>query len=254
MSRSISVMVTGSAGRVGGAACAALAAGGHRVRGYDIAPSPAAPESVIGSLTDAGRLREAMTGIETLIHCAAVPDEDDFLARLLPNNVVGVYNVLEAARQAGVKRVMLASTGQVVMGHEGPWPITPEMPYSPRNWYGSAKVFAEVAGQVYAHVHGMSVVVVRLGWCPRDNRHARALATDEVGQDVYLSPADAGRFFRCALETEPDLRYCIVFVTSRPLRRARYDISGAERWFGYTPFDQYPAGTEIFDIDSVCGL
>ena len=250
MSRSISVMVTGSAGRVGGEACKALAAAGHRVRGYDVAPSPSAPEAVIGSLTDTCKLRESMAGIEVLIHCAAVPDEDDFVTRLLPNNVVGLYNVLEAARVAGVKRVMLASTGQVVMGHEGPWPITPEMSYSPRNWYGSAKVLAEVAGQVYAHVHGMSVVIVRLGWCPRDNRHARMLASDEAGQDVYLSPADAGRFFRCAVETQPDIRYCIVFVTSRPLRRALYDISSAERWFGYMPLDQYPAGTEIFDIDA----
>jgi hypothetical protein len=69
------------------------------------------------------------------------------------------------------------------------------MPFTPRNWYASAKVMTEVAGQVYTHVHGLSVIVVRLGWCPRDKRHAEELADDEFGKDVYLSPRDAGRFF-----------------------------------------------------------
>jgi uronate dehydrogenase len=136
-----------------------------------------------------------------------------------------------------------------VMGHDGPWPITTKMPYSPRNWYGSAKVLAEMAGQVYAHTHGMCVIIARLGWCPRDKRHADALACDDVGKDVYLSPADAGRFFVCAVESPANSGYCVVFATSRPYRATRYDISDAALILGYVPVDQWPAGTEIFNDD-----
>jgi uronate dehydrogenase len=243
----ISVLVTGSAGRVGGAACAALLARGHRVRGFDVRPTPAVRDAVAGDLADAAAVRRAMTGIQTVVHLGATPDEDDFCRKLVPNNIVGVYNVLEGARQAGLQRVILASTGQVVMGHEGPWPITADMPYSPRNWYASAKVMAEVAGQVYARVHGLSIIVARLGWCPRDREHAASLAVDEFGKDVYLSHRDAGRFFVAAVEAPAELRYAVCFATSKPLIQTRYDIASTCRLLGYEPQDTWPAGTEIVD-------
>lgn len=245
MANRLSVLVTGSAGRVGGAACAGLLARGHEVRGFDLRPTPAVADSVVGDLADGTAVRQALAGVQAVLHLGATPDEDDFCGKLVPNNVIGVYHVLEGARQAGVQRVVLASTGQVVMGHEGPWPITPEMPYSPRNWYASAKVMAEVAGQVYACVHGLSVIVARLGWCPRDRQHADSLAGDEFGKDVYLSPADAGRFFAGAVEAPAEIRYAVVFVTSKPLRQTRYDIESARRLLNYVPQDTWPRGTEI---------
>lgn len=247
MVKAISVLVTGSAGRVGGAACAGLLARGHQVRGFDVRPTPGVVDAVVGDLSDAAAVRRAMEGMQVVIHLAATPDEDNFCSKLVPNNIVGVYNVLEGARQAGVRRMILASTGQVVMGHEGPWPITPDMPYSPRNWYASAKVMTEVVGQVYAYVHGQSIIVARLGWCPRDREHAAKLAVDDVGKDVYLSPADAGRFFVCAAEAPAEIRYAVVFATSKPLRQTRYDGSSARILLGYEPQDTWPAGTEIVD-------
>jgi nucleoside-diphosphate-sugar epimerase len=240
----ISVLVTGSAGRVGQAACAALLARGHKVRGFDLRASPGIGDSVIGDLTDARAIRAAMNAVEVVVHLAATPDEDDFLAKLVPNNIVGLYNVLECARDAGARRIVLASTGQVVMGHEGPWPITPDMPFSPRNWYASAKVMAEVAGKFFAHVYGLSVIVARLGWCPRDRAHAEQLERDEFGKDVYLSPGDAGRFFACAVESRRDIRYCVVFATSRPLNTTRFDIRAAAELLGYEPRDRWPEGIE----------
>jgi nucleoside-diphosphate-sugar epimerase len=241
----ISVLVTGSAGRVGKAACAGLLARGHKIRGFDLHPSPGVEEAVVGDISSTEQVAKAMKGIEVVVHLAATPDEDDFLGKLLPNNIVGLYNVLESSLQAGVRRVVLASTGQVVMGHEGPWPITPDMPFSPRNWYGSAKVMAEMAGQFFAHVHGLSVIVARLGWCPRDRNHADKLKLDEFGKDVYLSPADAGRFFACAVEAPRDLHYCAVFVTSKPLKRLRFDITSARELLQFEPADTWPEGTEV---------
>jgi len=245
MDSAVSVLVTGAAGRVGQAACGALLARGHRVRAFDVRKSPGVDDARVGDISELTRIRNAMRGIEVVVHLAAVPDEDDFATRLLPNNIIGVYNVMESARQARVRRIILASTGQVVMGHEGPWPITPDMPLSPRNWYAAAKVMTEVAGQFYARVHGLSVIVARLGWCPRDRQHATELAGDEFGKDVYLSPGDAGRFFVRAVEAPEEVDFCVVFVTSNPVHKRRYDISTATDLLGFEPKDTWPEGTEI---------
>ena len=245
MDNASSVLVTGAAGRVGQAACQALLARGHQVRAFDIRKSPGVDDARIGDISDLSQISNAMSQIDVVVHLAATPDDDDFMNKLLPNNIVGTYNVLESARQANVARVILASTGQVVMGHDGPWPITPEMPFSPRNWYASAKVMAEVAGQFYAHVHGLSVIVARLGWCPRDKQHADELAGNEFGKDVYLSPRDAGRFLVCAVEAPKQLEYGAVFATSKPVHKVRYDISAAKHLLGFEPRDTWPKGTEI---------
>jgi nucleoside-diphosphate-sugar epimerase len=245
MGKPISVLVTGSAGRIGSSACLELKSRGHRVRGLDARKTTVVADSVTGDMSDLAAVRKAMEGIEAVVHLGAIPHDTDFMTGLLPSNIVGVYNVLEAAREAGAWRVILASTGQVVEGHQGPWPIKPEMPISPRNWYAAAKVFAEAAGQIYAYSHGMSVIVARLGWCPRAKEDLDALAADASGQDVYFSPPDAGRFFACAVEAPPDIRYCLLYAMSKPVKSPRFDVSDARRLLGYEPQDRWPQGSEV---------
>ena len=208
----LAVVVTGAAGRIGRAVAAELLARGHRVRGFDRVPSPGLADQVQGDLARPGDVARAVAGADAVVHLAATPDEDDFLTRLLPDNVVGLYHLLEQARLAGVRRVVLASSGQVVRGHAGPVPITPEMPVAPRNWYAATKVLAEAAGQAYAHLHGLSVIVVRCGWCPRTRRDIADLEATDRGRNVYLSTGDAGRCFaggagrppvRCGVRHQP---------------------------------------------------
>ena len=245
MARARTVVVTGSAGRLGRAVSAELLARGHRVRGFDRVVTPGLPESSAGDLTRPADLARAMAGAETLVHLAATPDEADFLTELLPNNVVGLYHALEEARQSSVTRVILASTGQLFRGHPGPFPITPETPVSPRNWYASAKVLLEAAGHVYAHVHGLDVIVLRCGWCPRDAAHAAELVQTPYGKDSYLSPGDAGRCFAAAVEVEPAPRLAVVFATSRPVGPPRYDLGPTRALLGYEPRDRWPEGLEL---------
>jgi nucleoside-diphosphate-sugar epimerase len=245
MAETSPVLVTGSAGRIGQAVVRELSARGRRVRGYDRVPTPCAAEHVVGDLLDAEALHAAARGAEALVHLAATPDDDDFLTQLLPNNVIGVYHVLEAARQAGVRRLVLASSGQVVWWQRirGPLPVRADDPPTPRYWYAATKVFLEAAGQAYAESHGLSVVVVRLGWCPRTPEHVRELAATDWGPDVYLSPGDAGRFFACAVEA-PDVRFTVVYASSRPARTEMYDL-GPARELGFEPRDTWPEGVEV---------
>src|SRR5690242_6766751 len=196
MSGSSIVLVTGSAGRIGRAVVAELQARGKAVRGFDRMPTPGIADNIVADLTDAAAVRRAVEGVGTVIHLAATPDDADFLTQLLPNNLLGVYHVLESARLAGVRRLILASSGQVVwwQRERGPWPIRADDPPTPRGWYAAAKVFLEAAGRMCADSHGISVIAVRLGWCPRTREHIEELSSLDWAKDVYLSPGDAGRF------------------------------------------------------------
>src|ERR1043166_4939623 len=108
------ILVTGSSGRIGRAVAGELQARGHALRCFDRSPTPGVKDMVVGTLTDPACVARAMRGVNTLIHLAATPDDADFLAEIVPNNIIGVHHVLEAAKGAGVKRMILASSGQVI--------------------------------------------------------------------------------------------------------------------------------------------
>jgi uronate dehydrogenase len=239
------ILVTGSAGRIGRAVVKELKARGHSVRGLDLRPNPAAAENVVGSITDEALFRRAAQGIDTMIHLAATPDDDDFLTKLLPNNLVGTYNALEAAKAGGVKRVILASSGQVVWWQRftGPLPIGVDVQPTPRGWYAATKMFAEAAGRAFAEAHGLSVMAVRLGWCPRDLAHAEELAGTDWGPDVYLSPGDAGRFFACAAEGTKGFKFAVVYACSKPPGAPTYDFAPTIDLTGFQPRDVWPEGS-----------
>lgn len=97
MSSSRIAVVTGSAGRLGRAACRELLRQGWRVRAFDRQPSPAG-ESIVADLCDQQALAEALRGAAVVVHLAATPDDDDFAQRLVPDNLMGLYCVLETAR------------------------------------------------------------------------------------------------------------------------------------------------------------
>ena len=240
------ILVTGSAGRLGRATVTALDRAGWRVRGFDRVPTPGIADSIVGDLVDLDAMRRATEGASTLVHLGATPDDDDFLTRLLPNNLIGLHHALEAAREAGIQRLLLASTGQVNWWQqlEGPWPVRPDDAPTPRHWYAVTKVAAEAAGKAFAKSFGMTVLVIRLGWCPRTQEQVVEIAATERGQQTYLSPGDAGRFFVRAIEADLAPGYHVLFVASRPLNRVILDLGPTETLLGWKPKDQWPAGSE----------
>src|SRR2546421_10001184 len=119
------ILVTGSSGRIGKAVVQELQTLGHPVRGFDRTPTPNLADMVVGTLTSEADVARAVRGVHTVIHLAATPDDADFLAEIVPNNIIGVYHIFEEAQKAGVKRVIAASSGQVVWYQRmrGPLPI-----------------------------------------------------------------------------------------------------------------------------------
>ncbi len=256
------VLVTGSAGRVGRAAVRGLAARGHHVVGLDVRPTPGLPpaQSVVAPLSDLSALRKAAAGVDCLIHLAATPDDaryprgtppddgDNFLSELVPNNVIAPYQIMETVRVLKIPRVVLASTGQVIGGHliSGNIPVTAAHPYYPRYLYAATKVFLEALGQVYAQEHGIEVLAVRLGWCPRDPGQVAEIAAAELFQDVFLSPGDAGGFFAATAEAANLPPFAVVYATSRSRHELRYDLSDAKRLLDWEPAESWPTGASEF--------
>ena len=259
MNQNNTVLVVGSAGRIGQAVVAELRRRKLPVRGFDLVKTPGVDDCVVGDITKPEGLNRAADGIGTLIHLAATPDDDDFPTKLLPNNLVGVYHVMEAARLGGVPRLVLASSGQVNWWQRtaGKLPVRVEDPPSPRYWYAATKMFLEAIGRGYAETHGIGVIAVRLGWCPRTPEQVQEIAESEWAQDVYLSPGDAGRFFACAVEARTNIRFAIVYASSKPIHRVHFDLEPAKNLVGFVPQETWPQGIEVVEATArrrTCGL
>ncbi len=243
MTHSHKVLITGASGRIGRSAARTFHRQGWLVTGYDRIPGNVG-ESVVGDLTNLDLLQKAARGARAVIHLAATPDDDDFVTQLLPNNILGLHNILEASRIASVERVVLGSSGQVNWWQqiEGPWPVRTEDPISPRHWYAVTKVAMEAAGMAYAKQFGMTVIAVRFGWCPRTREQVAELETSIHGTNVYLSPRDAGDFLvKAASETVPK-GYHLIFASSNPVGHPNLDMTPAKRLLGWWPTDTWPTG------------
>lgn len=189
-------------------------------------------EFVKADIADMEAIQRACVGVTAMIHLAAVSDEDDFHTRLLPGNLVGVYNAFEAARLAGVRKVIFTSTGQTVLYYpKGEW-VTPEMPARPWTVYACTKMFGEALARYYSDTHGMRMNVIRLCWFqPYDSPLLR-----DPGpiQREWCSPADLTQLLVKCLSA--DVRFAVFFGVSNNTGRF-WDISNARDLVGYEPVD-----------------
>jgi uronate dehydrogenase len=147
---------------------------------------------------------------------------------LLRTNIDGTSTVLEAARHAGVGRVILASSNHVVGYH----PLTDEalpddLPPRPDTLYGVSKAATEVLGSLYHDRYGLTVLCIRIGTCTTRPHNRRSLRT-------WLSPDDCARLIE-ALLTTPNPGYRIVWGQSANTHPA-FSLTEA-RALGYHPHD-----------------
>lgn len=226
------VLLTGPGGRIGPHLLGPLRER-FDLRLLDRKPLPGEPETIVADLSDAAVLERAMEGCDAVIHLAATSDEAPFIEQLVPNNVVGVYNVFEAARRAGVKRVVFASTVQTVARYPREHTVEVTDPVRPVSLYGATKVMGEVMGRWYHETHGLQFVGVRIAWfMPADSPMLR---WHREAREHWLSPRDCAQLLIRAVET-PDVGYALVFATSKTPKE-RLSLRTAREILGYEPQD-----------------
>jgi len=229
------ILITGPGGRVG-TQIVPLMREHFALRLLDVKaiPGEGDDETVQADIRELEPLREACRGVKAMVHLAAVPDEDDFQTRLLPMNLTGVHNAFEAARQAGVNKVIFASTGQTVLNYpRGEW-VTPEMPPRPHTVYACTKIFGEALARYYSDHHGMSMICIRICWFqPYYSTLLRTPKPSEFHRE-WCRPRDLTQLLVKCLRA--DLRYAIFFGISNNTGRC-WDISNAQKLVGYDPQD-----------------
>jgi nucleoside-diphosphate-sugar epimerase len=188
----------------------------------------------VGSLLDVcdpGACRAAFEGSDAVIHLAGVPDPGASWDSLYPANVLGAYRVAQAAIDTGVRRLVLASSVQVVAGYPEAVQTLATDPPLPENLYGATKVWAEALGAWVAMSSATSVVALRLGLFAQEPPRGANLRT----RGAWLSPRDCAQLLRKAVEVE-GIRFLVANGTSAN-RHPAVDLSATTEHLDYHPVD-----------------
>ena len=260
----LKVMITGVHGLIGMAVYEHLVAQPDRCEVYGLARRRASSERMEGregleipddrfvhsDLSDLGQVRRVLEGMDVVVHMAADPRPDAPWDDILNSNVIGTYHVVEASRQAGVTRVITASSGQATLGYCRNEPyraiseeryddvpdeipmVTHLMPARPQNAYGCSKVWGEALARVYADSHGMSCIALRIGWVVAEDRPPYPQA-----RDVWCSQRDIVQLVVRCINAPESLRFDLFYGMSDD-RYRWVDIGHAREVVGYEPQDR----------------
>jgi nucleoside-diphosphate-sugar epimerase len=239
--------VTGAAGLIGGIVMDALS-GQCEVRGLD--HRRGSDVDWIRDMTKLRRIQPAFDGMDAVVDLAADSSASASWSSVLRNNVPATVNAFEAARRAGIRRIIVASSNHVVGGYEDDEPyasvlagrydsvdpstltrLTAAAPIRPDGPYGAGKAMVEAAARYYADEYELSVICLRIGTVNHENRptSTRHFAT-------FLSHRDLGSLVRCCLAAPDDLRFGIFYGVSANTWRI-WDVEHAVAAIGYRPQD-----------------
>lgn len=201
------LLITGAAGDIGTHLRRELA-GVYRLRLSDIRPieALAAGETfVAGDIAQMPDMLQATQGVDAILHLGGVASEADW-EPILQANIIGCYNVFEAARRNGVKRVLFASSNHAVGFYRRDEVIDHRVYPRPDSRYGLSKVFGEQAGSLYADKYGLEVFCMRIG-------NLTTKPSDRRRLSIWISPRDLAQLVRIGVD-HPDIRFEIVYGVS----------------------------------------
>jgi len=235
------VLITGAAGRIGSSLAPQLKDRYElRLNCYPAAPEhPAVDDVMVADISVYEKIAPAMQGIDAVVHLAGEPSTQAPWEVVRSWNIEGTYNVLEAARQAGVRRVVFASTNHVMgmYDRDQQWPVYAHQPVRPDSLYGVSKAFGEALGRHYYDQFGLSVICLRIGWFLPEPR-------DEISRWMWLSPRDCAQLVWRAIES--DVGFGIFYAISGNSGR-HWDITDTIERLGYRPQDNAEEHVERLD-------
>lgn len=234
-SRKRRVLVTGASGNVGAMLTARLADRYELVL-VDVDEGTTAEGLPVrtADITKLDELQPFMDAVDAVVHLAGDPSPQATWESVYTLNILGTRNVLEAARQAGVRRVVFASSNHAMgmYDREGQWPVYNHQLPRPDSLYGVSKVFGETIGRYYHDEYGLEFIALRIGW-----------STEEIGEQdaellhaMWLSPDDTAQVVACAIDAE--VPFGIYYAVSDNHNR-RWDLTNTMLELGYRPKDRW---------------
>lgn len=230
------ILITGASGRLGSQLRTGLTGTAEVLRLTDIrdlGDPRSGEETITADLADSAAVRSLMDGVDLVLHFGAVMVRQPWDS-VLQANIIGSYNIFEAARAAGVKRIVYASSSHAVGMYRCDQVLDGSAPPRPDTPYGLSKAFGENLARMYFDKYGIEVACLRIGSCFEKPTNERMLAT-------WLSHADLIRLVRACIEA-PVLGYTIVYGQSNN-RRSYWDNQKAS-FLGYCPQDSADNYTE----------
>jgi len=230
------ILITGADGFIGHRLSAALESD-HELRLGDVRPVSKDARFFPCDVTSPTEVHAAMQGVDAVVHLAIHPgregeyEDDEFNQRRLDVNVKGTWNVLEAARRAGVRRVVFTSSLMVVWGYPPPEWVASDAPARPVGTYAQTKHLGEILCANVAAADGApSIVCLRIAKpVDLDDPSMRARPI----RPQWIAFPDLIQAYRSALVAGLE-RFEIVTIVGESSRR-RWDLSKAERILGYRP-------------------
>ncbi len=221
------ILITGATGDVGTHLARELA-GKYQIRLSDRRPlKPAKGQTFIKA--DISKMADAMKitkGVDAIVHLGGYSVEGPWEG-ILQANIIGCYNVFEAARKNGVKRVVFPTSNHAVGFYRRDQTIDHRVYPRPDSRYGVSKVFGEALGRLYTDKYGMEMFMIRIG-------NVNPVPIDKRRLSIWISPRDIAQLVSLGID-KPGIKFEIVYGISRN-KRAWYDNANAYR-LGYQPQD-----------------
>ena len=229
------VLITGATGGVGSHLAQTLREDYDLVlHGRHPEKAPPGADLKLADLDAYDEVLALMDGVDTVVHMAGAASPESSWEAVLAANIIGLRNVLEASREAGVRRVVFASSNHA-MGmydrHEE-WPVYPHQLPRGDSLYGVSKIFGESLGRFYHDEHGLDVICLRIGWFSEDPLDAE----EDVLHAMWLSPRDCTHVVQRAIEAE--VRFGLYYAISDNPNR-RWSLTNTALELGYRPQDSW---------------
>jgi len=242
------ILVAGAAGFTGEAVVEVLSQL-YELRLFDLKPINSDFKSIQADLADYDAVREAMEGMDGVVNVMMAPNET-YVRPEIPfnSNVLGTANLLEAAREVGVKRFVHTSTSAIFSGAEAKWLDADTEPIA-TGMYSITKLLQEVLCRNYVLAYGLPVACLRIAGgivCGRSGTHKGGEPlSKETYNDGWICRYDIAEACRLALES-PNITWEIFFIGSTPQLFERVDVQRTIDMLNWRPkydFQEYRSTT-----------
>src|SRR5438552_1938175 len=190
-------------------------------------------EKVVGDIQDLEQMIRLCKGMDTVLHLAANPSPNADWDSVLNINIIGTYNVFQAAKRARCRRVIYASSIHAVSGYPADVQVKTSDPVNPGDLYGVSKCFGEALGRYMAEQEGLSAIALRIGAFQPDTSAKKEAGINML--DAWVSQRDLNQLIERCIDDET-LKFAIFNGLSNN-RFKRLDISDARDLIGYAPQD-----------------